>query len=212
MTLDTGMLSLKEESLSGDLEGCSTEMQADLDIHTYVCESDAKNELPSDVSTSEIHWMSQTNGESFQKIPKKQTLGHKLRSQQKKAHELLTKCKDVCYLTTDSLVLETVIQDAEKIYSRLIKSTGVNNSDECLPVFPVLAQVSVNKCRKRCKSQSKQRRDGPAQKRFKKNAEMLQEADEDTEGVISENSSEELCLQEADEDVVISDNSNSTCE
>ena len=139
MTLDTGMLLLKEEAMSGDLEGCSTETQADLDLSTFVCGSDAKNELPSDVSTSEIHWMSQSNGESFQKIPKKQTLGHKLRLQQKKAHELLTKCKDVCYLTTDSSVLKTVIQDAEKIYSRLIKSTGVNNTGECLPVFPVLA-------------------------------------------------------------------------
>ena len=146
--------------------------------------------------------MSQSNGESFQKIPKKQTLGHKLGSQQKKAHELLTKCKDVCYLTTDSSVLKTVIQDAEKIYSRLIKSTGVNNTGECLPVFPVLAQVSVNKCKKRCKFQSKQRYDGPAQKRFKKKAEILQEANEDTKGVVLENPSEELPLQEADEDVI----------
>ena len=206
MTLDTGMLLLKEEAMSGDLEGCSTEMQADLDLSTFVCGSDAKNELPSDVSTSEIHWMSQSNGESFQKIPKKQTLGHKLRSQQKKAHELLTKCKDVCYLTTHGSVLETVIQDAEKIYSRLIKSTGVNNTGECLPVFPVLAQVSVNKCKKRCKFQSKQRYDGPAQKRFKKKAEILQEAHEDTKGVVLENPSEELPLQEADEDVVILEN------
>ena len=202
MTLDTGMLLLKEEAMSGDLEGCSTETQADLDLSTFVCGSDAKNELPSDVSTSEIHWMSQSNGESFQKIPKKQTLGHKLRSQQKKAHELLTKCKDVCYLTTDSSVLKTVIQDAEKIYSRLIKSTGVNNTGECLPVFPVLAQVSVNKCKKRCKFQSKQRYDGPAQKRFKKKAEILQEANEDTKGVVLENPSEELPLQEADKDVI----------
>ena len=202
MTLDTGMLLLKEEAMSGDLEGSSTETQADLDLSTFVCGSDAKNELPSDVSTSEIHWMSQSNGESFQKIPKKQTLGHKLRSQQKKAHELLTKCKDVCYLTTDSSVLKTVIQDAEKIYSRLIKSTGVNNTGECLPVFPVLAQVSVNKCKKRCKFQSKQRYDGPAQKRFKKKAEILQEANKDTKGVVLENPSEELPLQEADEDVI----------
>ena len=70
ITLDTGMLSLKEEAMSGDLEGCSTETQADLDLNTFVCESDAKNELSSDISTSEIHWMSQSNGESFQKIPK----------------------------------------------------------------------------------------------------------------------------------------------
>ena len=81
------------------------------------------------------------------------------------------------------------------------QSTGVNNTGECLPVFPVLAQVSVNKCKKRCKFQSKQRYDGPAQKRFKKKAEILQEAHEDTKGVVLENPSEELPLQEADEDV-----------
>ena len=99
--------------------------------------------------------MSHGNRESrsFQTIPKKETSTYKLRSQQRKAHVLLTKCKDICYLTTDSLVLDSVIQDAEKIYSRLIKSADIDNSDERLPVFPVLAKVSVNKSRKRNKFQ-----------------------------------------------------------
>ena len=44
-------------------------MQADLDSNPFVCsESDAKNKLPSDVSTSESYWINQNNGESFQKI------------------------------------------------------------------------------------------------------------------------------------------------
>ena len=93
--------------------------------------------------------MSHGNGESFQTIPEKQTSTHKLRSQQRKIHVLLTKCTDICYLTTDSLVLDSVIKDAEKIYTRLIKSADVDNSGERLPVFPVLAKVSVTKSRKR---------------------------------------------------------------
>ena len=115
MTLDVGMPLLKEEAISRDSEGYSTETQADLDSNPFVCgESDANNKLPSDVSTTDSYWMSQTNGESFQKIATyKKTLTHKLRCQQKKAHELLTKCNDVCYLMTDSLVLESVIQDAD---------------------------------------------------------------------------------------------------
>ena len=69
-------------------------------------------------------------------------------------HKIFIKCKDVCYLAIDSLVLETVIQDAEEIYSRLIKSTDPNNSGKFLPVFLVIVKVSVNKCRKRDKFQS----------------------------------------------------------
>ena len=79
-------------------------------------------------------------------------------------HKIFIKCKDVCYLTIDSLVLESAIQDAEEIYSRLIKSTDPNNSGKRLPVFLILVKVSVNKCRKRDKFQSKQIHDGPAQK------------------------------------------------
>lgn len=139
MTLDIDLPLMTGEALSGrQLDKCFTEMQ---DLNSC----DAMNELSSDVSTCEI---TQTNGESFQIIPEKQTSAHKLRSQQKKAHELLTKCKDICYLITDSSVLESVIQDAESIYSRLIKSSSANNDGEGIPVFPVLAQVSLKKSKK----------------------------------------------------------------
>ena len=57
-------------------------------------------------------------------------------------HKIFIKCINVCYLAIDSLVLESVIQDAEESYSILIKSTDPNNSGKCLPVFLVLVKVS----------------------------------------------------------------------
>lgn len=65
MTLDAGMPLLKE-AMFGDSEGCSSEMQVDLDSNSFVCsESDVKNKLPSDVLTSDSYWISPTNGEFF---------------------------------------------------------------------------------------------------------------------------------------------------
>jgi len=94
----------------------------------------------------------------------------------------------------------------------LIKSTDASNGGECLYWY---FQSSVNKCKKRCKFQRKQ---GPTQKQFKRNAGMVvpsNDADEDIEEVItkdrslvqitSECHSEKLLLQEADEDMVISE-------
>ena len=66
-------------------------------------------------------------------------------------------------------------------------------------MFPVLAQVSVMKSKKRCKLQRKQ---GPARKRLKRNTEApLPEVDENIKEVMPENPielSEELLLQDSD--------------
>lgn len=56
------------------------------------------------------------------KIPTAETSTHKLQSLQKNAHTVLTKCKDVCYLTNDCSVLEAVIQNAEEVYHELVES------------------------------------------------------------------------------------------
>ena len=86
-----------------------------------------------------------------QQIPTAETSTHKLRSLQKNAHTVLTKCKDVCYLTNDCSVLEAVIQNAEEIYCELVESADPSNTSKFLPVFPVLAHNSANISRKRTK-------------------------------------------------------------
>lgn len=88
---------------------------------------------------------------SAQQIPTAETSTHKLRSLQKNAHTILSKCKDVCYLTTDCSVLEAVIQNAEEIYRELVESADSSNTSKFLPVFPVLAHNSANISRKRKK-------------------------------------------------------------
>ena len=86
-----------------------------------------------------------------QHIPTAQTSAHRLRILQKNAHTILTKCKDVCYLTDDCSVLESVIQSAENIYRELVESADSSNVSNSLPIFPVLSQTSASNSKKRTK-------------------------------------------------------------
>ena len=86
-----------------------------------------------------------------QHIPTAQTSAHRVRILQKNAHTILTKCKDVCYLTDDCSVLESVIQSAENIYRELVESADSSNVSNSLPIFPVLSQTSASNSKKQTK-------------------------------------------------------------
>ena len=64
------------------------------------------------------------------------------------AHAVLTKCKDVCYLTNDCSVLEAVIQNAEEIYRKLVESADPSSTSKFFLVFPVVAHNAANISRK----------------------------------------------------------------
>lgn len=109
--------------------------------------------------------------ELHQEPPIPVTSVHKLRCLQKKAHEILTKCKDVCYCCTDIKVLEDTLSSAEKIYCNIVVSADPKNATEVLPSFPLLSQSSVSESSKRskslCRSKPSEQNAGPPKKRFK---------------------------------------------
>ena len=109
-----------------------------------------------------------TTTTTAQHIPVAQTSAHRLRTLQKNAHTILTKCKDVCYLTDNSSVLESVIQSAENMYRELVESATSSNVSNGLPIFPVLSQTSTSNSRKRTKSLCRQTKPVKQHTSFKK--------------------------------------------
>ena len=153
-----------EASLLEQGSACTTISTGDMpDASTYTIDSTNENQKSddklkdnSDVDHSVDVEMdngntSREDDEPVQKIPKAQMSAHKLQSLQKNAHAVLTKCKDLCYLTTDCSVLEDVIKKAEKLYCELVESVAADSSStiNSLPVFPVLAKASVDNARKK---------------------------------------------------------------
>lgn len=118
--------------------------------------------------------------ELHQEPPIPVTSAHKLRCLQKKAHEVLTKCRDVCYCCTDIKVLEDTLSHAEKIYSNIVVSADPNNTTEVLPSFPLLAKSSLNESSRSAKrlrrSKAKEKNVGPPPKCFKSSCDPLHSA------------------------------------
>ena len=131
---------------------------------------DNKNEVDSDVEMEPLR-------QEIHQLPIPVTSAHKLKCLQKKAHEIFTKCRDVCYYCTDIKLLEDTISDAEKIYRKIVLSADSKNGEEGLPSFSMLAQSSkkqsIKRSKRLCRSVLTERNGGPPKKRFKSSGDPL---------------------------------------
>lgn len=157
MTLETSVLDSTEDVVMENDENT-------LNSNAVCVDSDG------DVETKSLH-------QEVSCPPVPVTSAHKLKCLQKKAHEVLTKCRDICFCCTDTSVLENAVSDAEEIYRKIVRSANPNNDGEGLPSFSVLAQISKKKSTKRAKRLSRsvltERNGCPPKKRFKSSSDPL---------------------------------------